>query len=58
MSRVGFCWRCGLRVGCRSLGWEVSMVDVGEGRHGNLLELWNSRSSWRSVWPRSPFGGG
>lgn len=19
------------------------------------LELWNSRSSWRSVWPRSPY---
>jgi len=25
--------------------WEVS-----------VLELWNSRSSWRSVWPKSPLG--
>jgi len=25
-------------------------------RGGRVLEEWNSRSSWRSVWPRSPWG--
>ncbi len=24
-------------------------------RGGRVLEEWNSRSSWRSVWPRSPW---
>jgi len=27
------------------------------GEDSEKLELWNSRSSWRSVWPRSPCGG-
>lgn len=35
------------------------MFDVcweeGERMRAGVLELWNSRSSWRSVWPRSPW---
>ncbi len=39
------------------VGWLVDGVRVGMGR-GGVLEEWNSRSSWRSVWPRSPWEGG
>lgn len=32
---------------------EIVGDGAGSGKEG-LLEEWNSRSSWRSVWPRSP----
>lgn len=47
-------WILALRVDGVGSKAEGVLVEGWEGRVGDGLELWNSRSSWRSVWPRSP----
>ena len=41
-------------VGVEGCVTEVRDGEGGNGRGGDVLELWNSRSSFRSVCPRSP----
>jgi hypothetical protein len=45
-------------AGAGSSGDEEGLLRAEEvpraGLDSEKLELWNSRSSWRSVWPRSP----
>lgn len=56
-SQVGF-WHCGgfLRSLFFVLVYRLEWLrEEGEMDRMDVLDGWNSRSSWRSVWPKSPY---